>query len=101
MAAQVVIKMAEADMSPSTLGALRFGIAALCFAPAAARGLRKADLRAAALELGAWLFGAALCLMPVQPIVTVPAHLGGGSHPRLGQGQQGQQHLATMVGLRH
>ena len=56
--AQVVIKLAEADMSPSTLSALRFGIAALCFAPAALRGLRKRDLRATALELGVWLFGA-------------------------------------------
>ena len=59
-AAQVVIKLAEADMSPSTLSALRFSIAALCFAPAALRGMQNRDLRASALELGAWLFGGSL-----------------------------------------
>ena len=55
---QVVIKLAEADMSPATLSVLRFGIAALCFAPAALRGARLPQLRGTALELGAWLFGA-------------------------------------------
>ena len=54
---QVVIKLAEADMSPATLSALRFGIAALCFAPAALRGAGKPQLRATALELACWLFG--------------------------------------------
>ena len=54
---QVVIKLAEADMSPATLSALRFGIAALCFAPAAFRGAGKPQLHATALELGCWLFG--------------------------------------------
>lgn len=54
---QVVIKLAEADVSVSALSALRFGIAALCFLPAALRGLRAPELRGTALELGLWLFG--------------------------------------------
>lgn len=57
--AQVVIKLAEADVSVGALSALRFGIAALCFLPAAVRGLRIAELRGTALELGVWLFGEA------------------------------------------
>lgn len=44
-------------MSVSALSALRFGIAAICFLPAASRGLRMPQLRATALELGVWLFG--------------------------------------------
>ncbi len=56
---QVVIKLAEADVSVSALSALRFGIAAMCFLPAAGRGLRMPQLRATALELGVWLFGEA------------------------------------------
>ena len=55
---QVVIKLAEHDISVSALSALRFGIAALCFAPSAVRGLRNKELRLTALELGMWLFGA-------------------------------------------
>ncbi|CAL8471255.1 g10797 [Coccomyxa elongata] len=54
---QVVIKLAEADVSVGALNALRFGIAALCFLPAASRGLRMPQLRGTALELGMWLFG--------------------------------------------
>ncbi|CAL5228166.1 g11247 [Coccomyxa viridis] len=54
---QVVIKLAEHDISVSALSALRFGIAALCFAPAAVRGLRNKEMRLTALELGMWLFG--------------------------------------------
>ncbi len=57
---QVVIKLAEHDISVSALSALRFGIAALCFAPAAVRGLRNKEMRLTALELGMWLFGANL-----------------------------------------
>ena len=55
---QVVIKLAEHDISVSALSALRFGIAALCFAPSAVRGLRNKEMRLTALELGLWLFGA-------------------------------------------
>ena len=54
---QVVIKLAENDISVNALSALRFGIAALCFAPAAVRGLRNKEMRLTALELGFWLFG--------------------------------------------
>lgn len=54
---QVVIKLAEHDISVNALSALRFGIAALCFAPAAVRGLRNKEMRLNALELGLWLFG--------------------------------------------
>lgn len=57
---QVVIKLAEHDLSVSALSALRFGIAALCFAPAAVRGLKNKEMRLTALELGMWLFGAFL-----------------------------------------
>jgi hypothetical protein len=57
---QVVIKLAEHDISVNALSALRFGIAALCFAPAAARGLRNKEMRLSALELGLWLFGGRL-----------------------------------------
>lgn len=53
----MVIKLAEADVSVGALNALRFGIAALCFLPAASRGLRIPQLRGTALELGMWLFG--------------------------------------------
>ncbi len=49
--------MAEHDISVNALSALRFGIAALCFAPAAVRGLRNKEMRLTALELGTWLFG--------------------------------------------
>ena len=49
--------MAEHDISVNALSALRFGIAALCFAPAAIRGLRNKEMRLTALELGTWLFG--------------------------------------------
>lgn len=55
---QVVIKLAEADVSVNALSTLRFGIAALCFLPAALRGIRSKELRWTALELGMWLFGA-------------------------------------------
>ena len=54
---QVVIKLAEHDISVNALSTLRFGIAALCFAPAAVRGLRNKEMRLNALELGLWLFG--------------------------------------------
>ena len=59
---QVVIKLAEADVSVGALNALRFGLAALCFLPAASRGLRMPQLRGTALELGMWLFGASLAI---------------------------------------
>ena len=49
--------MAEHDISVNALSALRFGIAALCFAPSAIRGLRNKEMRLTALELGTWLFG--------------------------------------------
>ncbi|KAK9800334.1 hypothetical protein WJX73_004585 [Symbiochloris irregularis] len=54
---QVVIKSVEHDLSPNSLSALRFLIAAVCFSPLAVKGLQKAKLRTAALELGFWLFG--------------------------------------------
>ena len=54
---QVVIKVAEHDLSPNTLSALHFAIAAVCFSPLAVKGLRDPALRLAALELGIWLFG--------------------------------------------
>ena len=55
--------MAEHDISVNALSALRFGIAALCFAPAAIRGLRNKEMRLTALELGTWLFG--MCPPPL------------------------------------
>lgn len=51
-----MIKEAEEILSPASLSALRFVIAAACFAPAAARALEDKELRKSALELGAWLF---------------------------------------------
>ena len=62
-ALQVVIKLAEHDISVSALSALRFGIAALCFAPSAVRGLQNKEMRLTASELGLWLFGARLAQM--------------------------------------
>jgi len=53
---QVVIKEAEELLSPGSLSALRFAIAAACFLPAITRGLRDSALRASALELGLYLF---------------------------------------------
>lgn len=53
---QVVIKTVEHDLSPNSLSALRFLIAAVVFSPLAAKGLKNAGLRLAALELGTWLF---------------------------------------------
>eukprot|EP00884_Botryococcus_braunii_P020802 jgi/Botrbrau1/7405/Bobra.0112s0006.1 len=54
---QVVIKLAEADLTPELLNTLRFGLAALCFAPAIVKGLQKRELWKPAAELGFWLFG--------------------------------------------
>ena len=42
------------------MSALRFGIAALCFAPNAVSGFKHKQLRNAATELGLYLFGAQL-----------------------------------------
>ncbi|CAG9467883.1 unnamed protein product [Pedinophyceae sp. YPF-701] len=54
---QVVIKEVESGiLSPDGVNALRFGLAALPFAGAAARGLRDPEMRKAAFELGLWLF---------------------------------------------
>ena len=64
---QVVIKLAEHNISVGALSALRFGIAALCFAPSAVRGLRNKEMRLTALELGLWLFGAR------HPQIQIPA----------------------------
>jgi hypothetical protein len=54
---QVVIKLAEADLSPELLNMLRFGLAALCFAPSIVRGLRNRKIWKPSVELGFWLFG--------------------------------------------
>ena len=54
---QVAIKYAEGTLTPGAMSALRFGIAALCFAPNAWRGFRNPALRSAAVELGLYLFG--------------------------------------------
>lgn len=54
---QVVIKTTERHLSPGALSALRFCIAAVCFAPSIVQGLQKPKLRSAAFELGCWLFG--------------------------------------------
>lgn len=54
---QVVIKTTERNLSPGALSALRFCIAAVCFAPSIVQGLQKPKLRSAAFELGCWLFG--------------------------------------------
>ena len=59
---QVVIKLAEHDLSPNALSALRFATAAICFMPLAVRGLRNEQLRLAAAELALWLFGEATSL---------------------------------------
>jgi len=53
---QVAIKEAEEVISAGTLTALRFGLAALIFSPAAFRGLQDKRIRDASLELGFWLF---------------------------------------------
>lgn len=50
--------MAEHDLSPNSLSAIRFAIAAICFSPLAIKGFQNSALRLAALELGVWLFGA-------------------------------------------
>ena len=55
--AQVAIKYAEGSLSPGAMSALRFGIAALCFAPNAIRGAKNPGLRRASVELGLYLFG--------------------------------------------
>ena len=55
---QVVIKTAEDVLSPVALNALRFGMAALCFAPLLPRALRQPNMLRPSLELGAWLTGA-------------------------------------------
>lgn len=53
----MVIKTAEEAASPNVVSAVRFLIAAVCFAPKIVEGLRDPYLRRYALELGAWLFG--------------------------------------------
>lgn len=54
---QVVIKLAEADIQPELLNTLRFGLAALCFAPAIVKGVKQQELWKPSAELGFWLFG--------------------------------------------
>eukprot|EP01025_Chloroclados_australasicus_P015140 TRINITY_DN1720_c0_g2_i1.p1 TRINITY_DN1720_c0_g2~~TRINITY_DN1720_c0_g2_i1.p1 ORF type:complete len:445 (+),score=42.69 TRINITY_DN1720_c0_g2_i1:161-1336(+) len=54
---QVAIKTTEEVLAPSALSAIRFLIAAVVFFPNVIQGLRKPELRLAALELGCWLFG--------------------------------------------
>lgn len=54
---QVAIKLAEHDLSAGGLQLGRFAVALACFAPAALRGLRQAETRRAAAELGLYLFG--------------------------------------------
>ena len=49
--------MTEGSMSPDAISAIRFILAALCFAPAVIRGFRVPQLRSAGVELGLWLFG--------------------------------------------
>ena len=49
--------MVEDDLSPNSLSALRFIIAAVCFSPLSIKGWKDPALRLAALELGLWLFG--------------------------------------------
>ena len=58
---QVVIKTTEELLSPIALDALRFGAAALCFAPLLPRALKQPQLIRPALELGVWLTGLLLC----------------------------------------
>lgn len=58
---QVVIKTSlesGAGLSPEALNALRFGAAALCFAPMLPRALSQAKMIKPSLELGLWLTGA-------------------------------------------
>ncbi len=74
-----MIKLAEADVSVNALSALRFGIAALCFLPAAMRGVRSRELRWTALELGVWLFGSqhslsSACLNWVKDGMAIPGN---------------------------
>ena len=56
----MAIKYAEHTLTPGALSALRFGIAALCFAPNAVQGFKHKQLRNAATELGLYLFGESL-----------------------------------------
>ena len=90
---QVVIKLAEHDLSVSALSALRFGIAALCFAPAAVRGLQNKEMRLTALELGMWLFGA--FLLPLEPN---PTGLKNESRDYSGHGPSGIDFSASPLG---
>ena len=55
---QVLIKLTETEISPSTLNLVRFGIAALAFLPLGIKtnAWRKPKLLRAALELGTYLF---------------------------------------------
>lgn len=55
---QVLIKVTEAEISPSTLNFLRFGIAALAFLPIGLKGgaWAKKHLRDTAMELSTYLF---------------------------------------------
>ena len=57
----VVIKTAEAGLSPTMLNALRFTLAAACFAPLLPRALKERSMLRPALELGAWLTGEDAC----------------------------------------
>lgn len=66
------------------MSALRFGIAALCFAPNAVRGFKDPKMRIAAVELGLYLFGEAALLPAYQAQVyylvvaaSEPLHAGG------------------------
>jgi hypothetical protein len=61
---QVIIKTTEELLSPIALDALRFGAAALCFAPLLPRALKQPQLIRPAVDLGVWLTGALTIVLP-------------------------------------
>uniref|UniRef100_A0A061RWP0 Drug metabolite transporter superfamily n=1 Tax=Tetraselmis sp. GSL018 TaxID=582737 RepID=A0A061RWP0_9CHLO len=51
-----VIKAAEDSCPPALLSAVRFSMAAVCFAPWIVEGVKNKEVRKSATELGLWLF---------------------------------------------